>query len=475
MHKDPLALTPEILLLLGAVATLFTGSFVPRHRQWVARLPAAAALLGAAAAGAATAAGEDRTVYAGTFALDGATAAARIVVPAAALLVLLLSVGRVRGDRRESEFAVLVLLASLGAVLLAGASDLLVLAVAYLLATIPLYGLAGWGRDARGAEAALKLYLLGVLLGVAMLLGVAVLYGLAGATRYDALHTGLAGAPEAALAAGTVALLAGLLFKAGAVPAHFWVPDAATGATVPAAAFLTTVPKIGALLAVYRVLTVIPDARVDWRLLVAVLATLSMTLGNLAAFAQRNPLRLLGYSTVSQVGYLLMAVAVAGRGDALPALSFYLAAYAVTNLGAFAVAAALPRLDSLEAYAGLGRGRPWTAAALVVCLLGLVGTPPTAVFVGKLTVFSATWSGGLAWLAVVAAVNTVASLFYYLRWIAPAVAVAPGSRTEDPPQAAGTPVEPWARGTAVAAAAATLALGAAAGPVLATLPASLVR
>ncbi|MCZ7433643.1 NADH-quinone oxidoreductase subunit N [Streptomyces sp. WMMC1477] len=492
MHKDPLALAPEILLLAGAVATLLTGSFLPRRRQWIASALAAAALAASLTAAVVLAPGDDRTVYAGTYALDGATDAARVIVPAAALAVLALAGGRVRGDRREAEFGALVLLGSLGAVLLAGASDLLLLAVAYLLASLPLYALAGWARDPRGAEAALKLYLLGVLLGITMMLGAALLYGLGGATDYAALAEGLADAPTAALAVGTVALLSGPLFKAGAVPVHFWVPDAAAGATVPAAAFLTTVPKVGGLLALYRVVTLLPEHTLDWRPLLAVLAVATMTLGNLAAFPQTDPLRLLGYSTVAQAGYLLMAVAVAARPGALRALLLYLAAYAVTNLGAFAVAAALPRLRTLAAYRGLGHRRPWLAAALTMCLLGLVGTPPTAVFTGKLTVFSATWDGGLGWLVVAAAVNTLASLFYYLRWIAPALS--PGADADregagnadgaadggtdgdaDGVTAAGVRPDRGAAGTAVAAAAGSVILGAGAGPVLSALSDTLVR
>ncbi|MFJ8145797.1 NADH-quinone oxidoreductase subunit N [Streptomyces sp. NPDC096048] len=465
VHKDPLALLPELLLLTGAVVTLLAGSFLPRHRQWLTRLPALAALAAAITAAAILAAGDTRAVYTRTYALDAATATARVVIPAAALLVLALATDRVRGTRRETEFSVLVLLASLGSVVLAGSSDLLVLAVGFLLASIPLYGLAGWARDPLGAEATLKLYLMGALSGITMLLGIAVLYATGGATTYHALADGLRDAPRAAVAVGLVALLAGLLFKAGAVPVHFWVPDATAGTTVPAAAFLTTVPKIGALIALYRVLTVIPGDRVDWRLLIAALAALSMTLGNFAAFSQTDPRRLLGYSTISQVGYLLMAVVVADRADALRGLLFYLAAYALTNLAAFAVLAAVPHLDTLRSYRGLGRHHPWLAAALVVCLLGLVGTPPTAVFVGKLTVFAVTWDGRFGWLVVIAAVNTLASLFYYLRWIAPAVATGPA-----PPAP-----EPWGRATALAAATGTLALGMAAGPVLSLLDGRLIR
>lgn len=490
MGEDPLGLMPELILLLGSVATLLTGSFVSQDRQWQARAVCVATLAAATGAGALAWGKPDRMLYDGSYALDVATSTARVVVPAAALLVVATAVGRVGGRRRETEFYVLVQLASLGAVVLAGASDLLLLAVAYLLASIPLYALAGWGRDRAGAEAALKLYLLGALLGIVMLAGVSVLYGVGGgSTTYADLTNGLPDASTGAVAFGVVALLAGLLFKVGAVPAHFWVPDAVEGATVPAAAFLTTVPKVGGLIATYRVVTVLPDGVLDWRLLVAVVAAASMTLGNLAAFAQTSPLRLLAYSTISQVGYLLMAVAVADRNDAvLPALLTYLGAYAVTNLGAFAVVAAVPHLDTLRGYGGLGRERPGLAAALAVCLLGLVGIPPTAVFVGKLTVFSATWDGGMAWLVVVAAANTVASLFYYLRWLAPAFGTSSAegaetrryvrtgvTATEPPTMVAGAAIDQARVAAALATGVGALLLGVAAGPALDATTGLLVR
>jgi NADH-quinone oxidoreductase subunit N len=471
MQMDPLALLPELLLLAGAVLGLLVGSFLPRRSQWVVRVLAAAACLGSLVAAAVGLAGEPRVVLSGTFAVDTLTGVPRLVVASAVLLTIGLSIDTVRGTRRESEVYVLVLLAATGSLALAGASDVLVLAVGYLLASIPTYALAGWARDPRGAEAVLKYYLMGAFLGVAMLVGVVLLFALGGATTYAELAVGLADAPRAALALGVVALLAGLLFKAGAVPAHFWVPDVAQGATAPAAAFITTVPKVGALAGAYRLLSqALPEAPVDWPLLVAVIAAASMTLGNLAAFWQDDPKRLLGWSTVSQVGYLLMAVAVAERDDlALRGLGVYLAAYAVTNLGAFAVVAELPHARTLADYRGLARRRPGLAASLLVCLLGLVGTPPTAVFVGKATVFAATWDGGLPWLAVVAAVNTVASLFYYLRWVAPAFL----SEAAEPKAhaLAGT----WGRVAAHSAAGASLALGLLAGPALAVADGVVLR
>ena len=273
----------------------------------------------------------------------------------------------------------------------------------------------------------MKYYLMGAFVGVLMLVGVAALVLAAGTTGYLDLAALLPDASPALLAVGILGVLAGVAFKAGAVPVHFWVPDVTAGTTPPMAAYITTIPKIGAVAAAFRLLAEpFADVPLDVPLLVAVIAAASMTLGNLAAFNQTDVLRLLAYSTISQVGYLFMVVAVAARTDlAVPALAIYLAGYAVTNIGAFAAIAAAPTARSIADWAtAIGRHR-WIVVSLVVCLLGLVGTPPTAVFVGKLVVFVAAWDGGLAWLVVVAAVNTVASLFYYLRWIAPAAAGVP--------------------------------------------------
>lgn len=249
--EDPVALAPEAILLFGAVATLVTGIFAVRTRQWTAWVVAIAAAL-AATGVSAGAASTHRLLYDDSYALDLATTLARIIVAASTVLILILARGHVADNDRETEFYTLVLLASAGTVALAGASDLALLAVAYLLASIPLYALAGWARDPAGAEAALKTYLLGALMSITMLLGIVVLTAsTGGATSYRALAAGAAHAPRTAIVIGVVAVLAGLTFKMGAVPAHFWVPDAVSGATVPAAAYLTTVPKIGGLLATY--------------------------------------------------------------------------------------------------------------------------------------------------------------------------------------------------------------------------------
>lgn len=456
----PALLLPEIVLFVGGLTVLVGGSFLARERQWVARLVAATALVVAAVLALLDLSGPARSAMEGTFTVDTATGVARVVAALGTLVVLALASDEIAGSPRESETCALLLFATTGTLVLAGADDLLVVAVGFLLASVPLYGLIGLVRTPRGAEAAMKTYLLGALFGILLLAGVTVLYGVSATTSYAELTGRLADAPDAAVAAGVIGVLAGLMFKAGGVPAHFWVPDAAQGAGGAVAAFLTTVPKVGAVIAAFRLVAMLPDT-LAWPLLVGVLAVASMTLGNLAAYGQTDPRRLLGWSTVSQVGYLLVPVAVAGRSNlAEPSLLLYLAGYTVTNLAAFAVTTALPDRRELTSFRGLGRARPWLGASLVVALLGLVGTPPTAVFVGKVTTTAAAWDGGHAWLAVLVFLNTVVSLFYYLRWIAPAY-----GRGVFPAGAGAESFTPerWSAGAAVVTAALSLVLGIGAG------------
>lgn len=468
MLRDVVTLLPEALLVLGALIVMVGGSFTPRRRQWRLRLVAALTALASATAAAIALAGPTHTAFHETFQADAATGAVRITVAIAVVLVLAMSGPELRDHRRESDVCVLVLLSSAGTLLIAGAADLSLLVVAFLLGSIPLYGLVGVLRRPAAAEAAMKTYLLGALSGIWLMLGVGLLYGLAGRTAYADLATLDRGMPTAAIGAGVVLVIGGLMFKAGAVPAHSWVPDAAQGSSTTAAAFLTTVPKLGAVVAVARLVDALPESQ-PWWLLVGMLAVASMTVGNLAAFPQTDVRRLLGWSTVSQVGYLLAAAAVVGRSDAgWSTLGFFVAAYAVTNLAAFGLVAAAPDRPLLEDWRGFGRPHPGAIAVLAVALLGLVGTPPTAVFVAKLATVAVTWDGGAWWIAVALLINTVASLFYYLRWLAPAVLVpapapVPGQVGADP--GIGLRAVPYR--TAGVAAAATLVVGLAAGPVLA--------
>lgn len=469
MAMRPLLLLPEILLFVGGLTALLGGSFLARDRQWVTRIVAALALLAAGVLAALSLGGSAEPAFEGSFTIDTTTGVARILVALGTLLVLGLATDEIAASPRESETYALLLFSATGTLVLAGADDILVLAVGFLLASIPLYGLIGLAGGAVSAEATMKTYLLGALFGIVLMGGVTVLYGVTGTTGYAELAERLPDAPAGAVAAGVLAVVVGLMFKAGGVPAHFWVPDAAQGSSATAAAFLTTVPKIGAVIAAYRLVLVLPDT-LAWPLLVAVLATIGMTLGNLAAYWQSDPRRLLGWSTVSQVGYLLVPVVVAGASDlALPSLLVYLTGYTVTNIAAFAVTAALPQRRSLESYRGLGRDHPWLSLALVVALLGLVGTPPTAVFAGKLTTATAAWDGGWAWLAIVVLINTLLSLFYYLRWIVQPFRSRDRVTDSDEAETTTAQTQPWSTRTAGAAAVLSIVLGIGAGVVWAVV------
>ncbi len=448
MHEDPLALLPEIVLLVAAIGGLLLGLWTRQQDQRRVAVVAATGCLGSVVATLATLGEPARTVFAGTWTVDATTAVVRLAAASAALAVVVLLRTEISGHPRETEAYVLVLLAVLGADALAAASDALMLVAAFLLASVPLYALAGFRKDGRATEAALKYYLLSALVGVVLLIGVSALVLGGGRTTYALLADTMPRTAPALVALAALGLLTAVLFKAGAVPVHFWVPDVLDGTSPAVAACISTIPKLGALAAALRLVDEpFADTPVGLPVVIAVVAAASMTLGNLAAFWQQSLLRLLAYSTISQVGYLLMIVAAAGAQLAAPALQLYLAAYAVTNIGAFAAAAALPRRTTLVGWAAGAAGRPWLLVSLVVCLLGLVGTPPTAVFLGKVAAFTTAADQGLAWLVVLAAANSIASLFYYLRWIAPAFRAMTSARP--------------ARGTASAPAAAVLHVAAA--------------
>lgn len=414
---------PEICLVVGAAAGLLFSLFAPRRAQaW----SAAVALVAIAASMITTAdliLADRMLAFGRTYAIDDAALWAKEIILGAAALVVVMSPEWFRTDPRHGEYYTVLLLATLGAVMMAGAADVMALVVAVMLSSVGSYVLAAFHRSSgRAAEAGMKMFLLGGLTNAFLLFGVVLLFGLAGSTLYGSAEAVFSTEPADPLvligATGLITL--GLAFKLGAVPAHQWVPDVAQGSPAPAAAFLTVIPKLGALVALARIFSILPETDVAWRAVAAVLAAATMTLGNLAALWQNDVRRLLGWSSVSQSGYGIMAVVAVGESElAIPALLFFLAAYAVANLAAFGVVVELRGRTDLSSYAGLGRIRPWLAAALALALLSLVGIPPLAGFFAKVALFGAVIDAGYGWLAALAVLNTVISLFYYLRVIAP--------------------------------------------------------
>lgn len=453
-------LLPELLLVGGAVLVLLYALFAGRRRQadaaWIAL-----GTVGLVAWVVASRLGEPQALtFFGTYAVDGAAGWAKVIVLGGTALTILLCVDWFRDDPRHGELYTLVLLAALGAIVLSAAADLMEIILGVLLSSATGYVLAGYHRRSReSGEAAIKYYLLGALSNGGMLFGAVLLFGLAGTTTLGGLREALPGADPLPLAVGLGLVVVGLAFKMGAVPAHAWMPDVADGAPVPLAGFLTSIPKVGGLIALARLLSVVPDDGSGWRVLVALLAAATMTLGNLAALWQEDIRRLLGWSAVSQTGYGLMAVVALGRSDlALPALLYFLVAYVAGNLIAFAVLAELRGLRSVSAFAGLARTRPGLALALTIAFLSFLGIPPLAGFVAKLSLFGAAIEAGYTWLAVLAILNTVVSLFYYARVIGPAYFGDSGDRPE-----------PWSRRARLVlavGAAALVALGVVADPVL---------
>ena len=412
---------PEIVLLTGGVLVLLYALVAPRRAQGGAAAVAALTVLASAVAALAMLGGTQALTFTDTYATDDVAVWAKLIVFVVTLPVIGLSVEWFRSDPRQGEYYTLLLFAALGAALLAGATELMQFAMSMLLSSATGYVLTAYHRQSRlASEAAMKYYLLGAFTNSAMLIGVAYLFGLAGATTLPALQTGL---PEGGvgLLLGTALVVAGLAFKIGAVPAHAWMPDVAQGAPAPVAAFVTSAPKVGALIFLARLAVMLPDQAVAWRELLALLAAATMTLGNLAALRQDDVRRLLGWSSVSQTGYGLLGVVALGRSElAEPSLLLFLVAYVLANVAAFGVVVELRGRTDRLAYAGLARSHPWLAGTLVVSFLSFVGIPPLAGFGAKLLLFAAAIEGGYAWLAVLGVVNTLVSVVYYARVLAPA-------------------------------------------------------
>jgi NADH-quinone oxidoreductase subunit N len=444
---DYAALAPATAAACGVVAVLLADLLLPLRRRpavvWVAvagavaTLAASLALIGQRRATFCTPpAVLPGNVHVGqscSYVVDGFTLFFLVLLSAAALGALLVSAGDARDATvPPGEYGVLLLASLTGAVVLAGARDLVTLLIGLETLTLPTYALVGLRRRSRvGAEAAVKYLLVSVTATALTLLGVAFVYGLTGAVHLDRIAAAFAarsdvrGLPLAA--AAVVLVLAGFAFKIAAVPFHWWAPDVYQGAPVPVAAYLATVSKAGGVAGLLLVSVVaFPAFRPVWGGLLAVLAAASMTLGNLVALRQRHAVRLLAWSSVAHAGYLLVplgAIAADDGPDAVPtavsATLGYLGLYVAIALGAYACVATVGRRlggNAIAGYRGLASGSPGLAAALAFFLLGLAGLPPTfAGLVAKVVVVRAALLGGAGWLAVLVALNTVVGLAYYLR------------------------------------------------------------
>lgn len=330
---------------------------------------------------------------------------------------------------RMGEYTAFLLVIAAGAMLMAGANDLITLYVSIELTSIAQYALAGFRRDGRSSEAGLKYLLVGATSSAVLLYGFALLYGLTGTTSITAIGD-LAGQASGDVLAGYIAaaaaIAAGFGFKMAIVPFQMWVPDVYQGAPTPVSAYLSVASKAAGFAVALRVFFTALGAEslaTQWVDLFAVLAAVSMTVGNVMAIRQNNVKRLFGYSSIVQAGTILIGIAAtlaAGKEFTLGAsgVLFYLAAYAFTNLGAFFAIVAITvktGTDEIEGFAGMWRRAPLLALALTLCLVSLTGLPPTAGFWAKLYIFNAAVEADLLWLVIIAVLNTAISAYYYLR------------------------------------------------------------
>lgn len=438
MLEDLDRLGPILAVMVTAGLIILTGLVLPRERV---KLVAGLALAGLAASAGwlVTLIVRDReaSFFSDSMALDNFSIFFMFLFigVAAAVVIASLDYADRFGDH-QAEFFALILVATSGMMLLAGARDLVTIFVALELTSITQFILAGFLRDDKGSEAAIKYLLLGAISSAVVLYGMAFLFGLAGTTRListdggasiaDTIANGDSGM-QSALIVSMVFIAAGFGFKMAIVPFQMWAPDVYQGAPAPVAAFLSVGSKSAAFAVVLRIFfegfgadTFVGE---NWKMMFAALAAVSMTVGNVMALRQTNVRRLMGYSSIAQAGNFLVglaAISATTDGDSQLGASgvvFFLATYAFTNLGAFfAVMAIEHRTNSseIEDYAGMGRRAPITAAVLTFCLLSLTGLPPTAGFIAKLYIFNAAVQADLVWLAIVAVLNSVLSAFYYL-------------------------------------------------------------
>ena len=317
--------------------------------------------------------------------------------------------------RRAAEYHLLVLASLLGMLVLASARDLILLFLAFELMSIPLYVLAGFlKRDAGAVEASLKFFLVGSVSSAVMAYGLSFVYGATGTTDLAKIATA---GESPLLTLGLITALVGFAFKIAAFPFHMWVPDTYEAASTPFVAWLSVAPKAAGFVAIFRVYFEGGGERAAaWVPMAALLATITMLAGNLMALPQQNTKRLLAYSGIAQIGYMLVGVAATSASGTAMVL-FYLVAYVFGNMGAFLVVEALARAEGSEAttaFRGLAQRSPLLALAMLLFLLSLGGIPFVGGFWAKLYVFWAAAERGLYWLVLLGAVLTVVALFYYL-------------------------------------------------------------
>ena len=412
---------PEVILAVSAMAILVGGAFGGRNSSGFATISAVAALIGAAVAAAW---GEQGTAFRGGFIADDMAGFAKAAIyGASAISVVLGERWLKRAGNAQFEFPVLILMAALGMGMMASAGDLITLYVGVELHSLALYVLAAFQRDdAKSSEAGLKYFVLGALSSGLLLYGASLVYGFAGSVRFDEIAVAVGEGAEGGVLFGLVFIICGLAFKVSAAPFHMWTPDVYEGAPLPMVAFFTTAPKMAALVVLARLLYEgFPGAIDEWRQVVLIVSMISMAVGAFAGLQQRNLKRLLAYSSISNMGYALLAIS-AGTADGLQGLLIFMVLYMADSLGLFACLIAANRagrsMENIGDFSGLSRVNMPLAIAITVLALSVAGIPPMAGFWAKyFFAFQPAIDAGLWGPAAFGLLTGVVAAFYYLRLV----------------------------------------------------------
>ncbi len=414
---------PEIVLSVGALLLMLVAAWGGQSASRAISWASIAVLIGAgiALSGPASSGG---VAFYGLYRADGFAAFAKVLIFGAAAVAIIMAPGffeRTSGDNLRPEYPVLILLAAVGMGMMVSATDFLTLYVGLELQSLAAYVLASFMRqDARSAEAGLKYFVLGALASGILLYGISLVYGFSGTTGFDSVATAYVAGHSKGLLFGLVFVFAGLAFKMSAVPFHMWTPDVYEGAPTPVTAFFGSAPKVAAIALTVRVaVEAMGPALLEWRQIVIFAALASIILGAAGAIGQTNIKRLLAYSSINNVGFILVGLA-AGTQKGVAAVLFYLVVYVVMTLGSFLVVLQMrdgngQPIERMDSLSGLSRTRPGLALAMAIFMFSLAGIPPMLGFNAKLAVFDAAVSAGLFPLAVIGFVASVIGAYYYLR------------------------------------------------------------
>ncbi len=422
-----LAVAPEGVLLLLSCGVLLLDLFLKDEARTLTGLATIATLLITALVVAGGMDGESRLLFDGSLVRDSLGDILKIAMLVITAMVLLYSGEYQRcRDLYRGEYFVLALFGVLGMMVLVSAHSFLTLYLGLELMSLSMYAMVALQRDeARASEAAMKYFVLGALASGMLLYGISMLYGATGSLDLSEVARVVSAERQQSLdlvlVFGLVFVVSGIAFKLGAVPFHMWVPDVYHGAPTSVTTYIATAPKIAAFALVMRLLVDgLQGMVVDWQPMVVILALLSMAIGNIIAIAQTNLKRMLAYSGISHIGFLLLGV-LSGTEAGYEAAMFYAITYALTTAGGFGMILLLSRVgyeaEELSDYRGLARTNPWYALMMLILLFSMAGVPPTVGFYAKLAVLQQVVAVDLVWLAVAAVFFSIIGAFYYLRVI----------------------------------------------------------